>query len=97
VDGSICLTSLFSSKMWLELCQKTIVNSTALNAVKKNSDSSCRIFLIVNMNDVHFQVIMAAIYCMFAWGVELDLLRAVNFFCTVIIMDQQGCLKTVLG
>ena len=87
MDGSICHSTAFSSKIWLQLGQETIVKCTSLNAVEKNCDSGCRIFLVVNMNDVHFQVVMTAIYGMLTWGVELDLLWAVNFFCTVIIVD----------
>lgn len=52
VDGSIGLVSIFSGKLGLQLRQKTIVQSSPLNAVKEDSDNCCWILQFVNVNDV---------------------------------------------
>ena len=52
VDGSIGLVTIFRGQLGLQLCQKIIVKSSPIKAVKEDSDHSCWILLIINMNDV---------------------------------------------
>ncbi len=52
VYNSIGFVSTFRGKLGLQLGQKIIVKSSPLNAVKEDSDHSCWILPVINVNDV---------------------------------------------